>query len=67
MGKHLGHMFCLLIDLMEEGMVGGEVDGETPGAYAVFADVANAYDQVWRDGLYLTLYSIWGSGVPCGT
>ena len=46
------------IDLMEEGMVGGEVDGETPGAYALFADVANAYDQVWRDGLYLTLYSM---------
>ena len=26
-------------------------------SYALFADVAKAYDQVWRDGLYLTLYS----------
>ena len=25
------------IDLMEEGMGGGEVDGETPGAYVLFA------------------------------
>ena len=29
-----------------------------PGAYALFAGVAKAYDQVWRDGLYLTLYSM---------
>ena len=26
--------------------------------YALFADVAKSYDQVWRDGLYLTLYSM---------
>ena len=46
------------MDLMEEGVstVGGE--GEAPGTYALFADVAKAYDQVWRDGLYLTLYSM---------
>ena len=31
---------------------------EAPGTYASFADVAKAYDQVWRDGLYLTLYSM---------
>ena len=28
------------------------------GAYALFADIAKAYDQVWRKGLYLTLYSV---------
>ena len=48
------------MDLMENGMSKGEADGEgeTPGTYALFADVANAYDQVCRDGLYLTLYSM---------
>ena len=32
--------------------------GGAPGAYALFADVAKACGQVWRDGLYLTLYSM---------
>lgn len=37
------------------------------GAYALFADVHKAYDQVWRDGLYLSLYAhgvrgrLWGA------
>ena len=46
--------------LMEEGVPKGEVDGvgETTGPYAFFADAAKAYDQVRRDGLYLTLYSM---------
>ena len=34
-------------------------DGEgTAGAYALFADVSKAYALVWRDGLYLAMYSI---------
>ena len=53
------HLWAFM-DLMEEGVSGGTVGGggETPGTYALFADVAKAYDQVWRDGLYLTLYSM---------
>jgi hypothetical protein len=36
-----------------------ESDGQdSAGAYALFADVAKAYDQVWRDRLYLALYSM---------
>ena len=47
------------IDLVEEGMVGGRLKGKhLSGAYALFADVAKAYAQVWRDGLYLTSYSM---------
>jgi hypothetical protein len=40
-------------NLMEEAI------GEGPDAkgYALFADVSKAYDQVWRDGLYLALYA----------
>ena len=40
--------------------VAGDGAGAQPGAYALFADVAKAYDQdlVWSDGLYLTLYSM---------
>ena len=36
--------------------------------YALFADVAKAHDQVWRDGLYLTLYcmGIRGAMALCG-
>ena len=52
------------LDLTEEGVskggVGGE--GETLGTYALFADVAKSYGQVWRDGLYLTLYSMGAYG-----
>ena len=45
-----------------EACLDGDVPDEegTAGAYALFADVSKAYDQVWRDidGLYLALYSI---------
>ena len=43
-----------------EACLDGDVpDGEnTAGAHALFADVPKAYGQVWRDGLYLALYSI---------
>ncbi len=38
-------------DVIEDSMdAGGE-------ACALFADVHKAYDQVWRDGLYLGLYA----------
>ena len=40
------HLWAFIV-LIVEGMVGGEVDGETPGAYALFADVAKAYNQVY--------------------
>ena len=44
---------------MEACFEGDVPDGEdSAGAYALFADVAKAYDQVWRDGLYLALYSM---------
>ena len=48
------------MDLMEEGVSKASVDGEgeAPGAYALYADVATAYGQVWRDALCLTLYSM---------
>ena len=49
------------LNLVEEGMEGAQAEGggaglgAQPGAYALFDDVAKADDQVWRDGLYLTL------------
>ena len=46
----------------DSGWRGGARD-ETPGTYALFADVAKAYGQVWRDCPCLTLYSMgaWGA------
>ena len=32
--------------------------GHRTFSYALFADVANAYGRVWRDAIYLTLYSM---------
>ena len=43
---------------MEDCIEGRDEDDEADGAFALFADVQKAYDQVWRSGLYLSLYSM---------
>ena len=42
--------------------MGGDVDGEAPGAYALFSDVAKAHGKVLREGLYLALCSMGVTG-----
>ena len=52
------HLWAFMAQ-MEACFEGDVPDGEdSAGAYALFADVAKAYDQVWRDRLYLALYSM---------
>ena len=45
------------LDMTEESLEGKDEPNKEKGLYAMFADVHKAYDQVWRDGLYLTLYA----------
>jgi len=51
---HVEHLWAFM-SLAEDAMEGR--DGEGEGMHAFFADAHKAYDQVWRDGLYLTLYT----------
>ena len=51
----LEHLWAFMATV-EQGME----DSPTGEVFAMFADVSKAYDQVWRDGLYLMLY---GHGV----
>jgi len=51
--------------IMEECIEGGDGDGEE-GAFALFADVHKAYDQVWRSGLFLSLYGLGVRGSMLG-
>ena len=51
----LEHLWALT-EVLEDCMEGR--DGHaSKGVYALFADVSKAYDQVWRDGLFLILYA----------
>ena len=59
-------------DLVEEGMEGspaaGDGVGAQPGAYALFADVAKAYDKCGgMVDVSTSLCTPWECKVPCGT
>ena len=49
-----GHLWAFL-SLAEDSIQ--VLDGEGEGLCALFADVHKAYNQVWRDGLFLILYT----------
>ena len=51
---HLEHLWAFM-SMAEDAMEQGEENGS--GMFAMFADAHKAYDQVWRDALYLILYT----------
>lgn len=56
--KHQGapeHLWAFMAQMEE--CVEGDHSAKDGEAFALFADVAKAFDQVWRDGLYLALYA----------
>ena len=48
---HLEHLWAFMATVVQ-----GMEDSPDGEVFAMFADVSKAYDQVWRDALYLMLY-----------